>query len=43
MRLKIHDRNYPTNDLELAVIVFLSLKIWSHYPFGIYMGVFIDH
>ena len=28
--LKMNDMNYPTHDLEFAVIVF-SLKIWRHY------------
>ena len=27
--LKVHDRNYPTHDLELASVV-LALKIWRH-------------
>lgn len=27
-KLKIHERNYPTNNLELAAVVF-SLKIWT--------------
>ena len=26
-QLKLHEQNYPTHDLELAVVVF-SLKIW---------------
>ncbi|KAA3462020.1 Gag-Pol polyprotein [Gossypium australe] len=29
-QLKLHEKNYPTHDLELAVIVF-ALKIWHHY------------
>ena len=29
-QLKSHEKNYPTHDLELAVIVF-ALKIWRHY------------
>ena len=28
-QLKVHERNYPTLDLELAAMVF-SLKIWRH-------------
>ncbi|KAA3461191.1 DNA/RNA polymerase superfamily protein [Gossypium australe] len=28
--LKPHKKNYPTRDLELAVVVF-ALKIWRHY------------
>ena len=30
LQLKIHERNYPTHDLEFIVIV-LDLKIWRHY------------
>ncbi|XP_052728486.1 uncharacterized protein LOC128195286 [Vigna angularis] len=29
-QLKIHEKNYPTHDLELAAVVF-ALKIWRHY------------
>jgi hypothetical protein len=29
-QLRIHERNYPTHDLELAEVVFV-LKIWRHY------------
>ena len=29
-QLKLHEKNYPTHDLELATIVF-ALKIWRHY------------
>jgi len=32
-QLKVHERNYPTLDLELAAIVFI-LKIWRHYLYG---------
>ena len=28
-KLKNHEQNYPTHDLELAAIVF-ALKIWRH-------------
>ena len=31
--LKNHEQNYPTHDLELAIIVF-ALKIWRHYLYG---------
>jgi len=27
-QLKVHEKNYPTHDLELAAIVF-ALKTWS--------------
>ena len=29
-QLKVHKKNYPTHDLELATLVF-ALKIWRHY------------
>ena len=29
-KLKLHERNYPTHDLKLAVVVF-ALKIWRYY------------
>jgi len=32
-QLKVHEKNYPTHDLELAAMVF-SLKIWRHYLYG---------
>ena len=32
-KLKSHEKNYPTHDLELAAIVF-ALKIWRHYLYG---------
>ncbi|WMV30558.1 hypothetical protein MTR67_023943 [Solanum verrucosum] len=41
-QLKIHEKNYPTHDLELAAVVF-ALKIWRHYLYGVYVDVFTDH
>lgn len=41
-QLKIHERNYPAHDLELATIVFV-LKIWRHYLYGSIFEVFSDH
>ncbi|KAI5405994.1 hypothetical protein KIW84_052663 [Lathyrus oleraceus] len=41
-QLKVHERNYPTHDLELAALVFV-LKIWRHYLFGSRFEVFSDH
>ncbi|GJY54318.1 putative reverse transcriptase domain-containing protein [Tanacetum coccineum] len=32
-QLKIHEKNYTTNDLELDAAVF-ALKIWRHYLYG---------
>ena len=39
---KVHKKNYPTHDLELAVIVF-ALKIWRHYLYGVHVDVYTDH
>ena len=41
-QLKNHERNYPTHDMELAVIVF-ALKIWRHYLYGEHFEVFLNH
>lgn len=41
-QLKIHERNYPTHDLELEVVVFV-LKIWRHYLYGSRFKVFSDN
>ncbi|GAU48777.1 hypothetical protein TSUD_406200 [Trifolium subterraneum] len=41
-QLKVHEKNYPTHDLELAAVVF-ALKVWMHYLFGSRFEVFSDH
>ena len=41
-QLKVHERNYPTHDLELAAVVF-ALKIWRHYLYGGSCRVYTDH
>jgi len=41
-QLRTHEKNYPTHDLELVVIVF-ALKIWRHYVYGGKFEVFSDH
>ena len=38
----MHERNYPTHDLELLVVVF-ALKIWRHYLYGVHVDIFSDH
>jgi hypothetical protein len=38
----VHEKNYPTHDLELAAVVFV-LKIWRHYLYGSKFEVFSDH
>ena len=41
-QLKKHEENYPTNDLELAAVVF-ALKIWRHYLYGVHCRIFTNH
>ncbi|GJR85595.1 putative reverse transcriptase domain-containing protein [Tanacetum coccineum] len=41
-KLKIHEENYTTHDLELGAVVF-ALKIWRHYLYGTKCMVFTDH
>ena len=40
--LKVHEKKYPTHDLELADVVF-ELKLWSHYLYWVDVDVFNDH
>ena len=40
--LKVHEKNNPTHDLELATVAF-ALKIWRHYLSGVHVDVFSDH
>ena len=40
--LKMYEQNYPTHDLELAVVVF-ALKIWRHYLYRETCEIYIDH
>ena len=41
-QLKKHEQNYPTHDLELAVVVF-ALRIWRHYLYGVPCRIFTYH
>ncbi|GKA31279.1 retrovirus-related pol polyprotein from transposon 17.6, partial [Tanacetum coccineum] len=41
-KLKIHEKNYTTHDLELGAVVF-ALKMWRHYLYGMKCIVFTDH
>jgi len=41
-KLKKHEQNYPTHDLEMAAVVF-ALKIWRHYLYGETCEIFSDH
>jgi len=38
-QLKMHEKNYPTHDLELVAVVFV-LKIWRLYLYGSKFEVF---
>jgi hypothetical protein len=41
-QLKIHEKNYPTHDLELAAVV-RALKTWRHYLYGQKCDIYTDH
>ena len=41
-QLKVHEKSYPTHNIELAVVVF-GLKIWIHYLYIVHVYVFTDH
>ena len=41
-QLKKHEENYPTQDLELAAVMF-ALKIWRHFLYGVPCRIFTDH
>ena len=41
-QLKMHERNYPTHDLELAAVIF-ALKTWRHFLYGVSFNVFSDY
>ncbi|WMV08850.1 hypothetical protein MTR67_002235 [Solanum verrucosum] len=41
-KLKVHEKNYPTHDLELAAVVFI-LKIWRNHFYGIHVDVLTNH
>ncbi|XP_017630549.1 uncharacterized protein LOC108473480 [Gossypium arboreum] len=41
-KLKTHEVNYPTHDLELVAVVFM-LKIWRHYLYREKCVIYSDH
>jgi hypothetical protein len=41
-QLRKDEKNYPTHDMELAVVVH-ALKIWRHYMIGNKCKIFTDH
>lgn len=40
-KLKVHEKNYPTYDIELVAVV-LVWKIWRHYFYGVHVDIFSD-
>jgi hypothetical protein len=40
--LRPYEQNYPTHDLELAVVVH-ALKIWRHYLIGAHYKIYTNH
>ena len=38
-KLKVHERNYQTHVLELAVVVF-TLMVWKHLSYGVHVNVY---
>ena len=40
-QLKVHEKNYPTHDLELEFLVF-ALKLWRHYLYGVQVDTFTN-
>jgi hypothetical protein len=41
-QLRRHEEHYPTNDLELAVVV-MALRTWRHYLLGNVVHIYMDH
>ncbi|WMV46215.1 hypothetical protein MTR67_039600 [Solanum verrucosum] len=41
-QLKVHEKNYPTDYLDLVAVVF-TLKNWRHYLCGVHIDVFTYH
>ncbi|WMV54556.1 hypothetical protein MTR67_047941 [Solanum verrucosum] len=41
-QLKVDAKNYHSQELELAAVVF-ALKIWRHYLYGVHVDVFTNH
>jgi hypothetical protein len=41
-QLRCHEEHYPTNDLELVVVV-MALRTWQHYLLGNVVHIYTDH
>jgi len=40
-KLKVHERNYLTHNLELEIVIF-ELIIWLHYLYWLHMDIYSD-
>ena len=41
-KLKPHQQNYPTHDLEVAAVIF-ALKKWRNYLYRVTFEIYMDH
>ena len=41
-QFNVHEKNYPIDDSELAIVVF-SLNILCHYLYDVHVDIFTDH
>ena len=41
-KLKTHEINYATHDLELAAVV-ITMRLWRHYLMGLQFELRMDH
>ncbi|KAJ9544260.1 hypothetical protein OSB04_023967 [Centaurea solstitialis] len=41
-KLKVHELNYPTYDMEMAAVVF-ALKVWRHYLYSVKCQIYTNH
>jgi ribonuclease HI len=41
-QLNVHEKNYPTHELELAAAVH-ALRTWRHYLYGQKCDIYMDH
>ena len=41
-QLKDFDKNYPTHDLELIVMIF-ALKMWKHFLYSVRCDIYTNH
>ncbi|XP_055824872.1 uncharacterized protein LOC129893382 [Solanum dulcamara] len=41
-QLRVHERNYPTHDLELVTVIF-ALKMWRHCLYGVHCKIYTNY